>query len=43
MDWKGELCYLGVNLLSANSLKCNFQVSRQKLFRALNGIFGQIG
>jgi len=43
MDWKGELCYLGVYLLSVKSLKCNLQLGRQKYFRALKGTFVKIG
>ena len=43
LTWKQEMRYLGVYFVSANSFKCNIQTSRQKFFRALNGIFAQIG
>jgi hypothetical protein len=43
LDWKCELRYLGVYFVSANVLRCNLQVMRQKYFRALNGIFSKIG
>ena len=43
LDWKCELRYLGVHFVSANVLRCNLQVMRQKYFRALNGIFSKIG
>ena len=43
MDWKSELRYLGVYFVSSNTIKCNLQIIRQKIFRALNGIFGKIG
>ena len=43
LDWKQEIRYLGVYILSSNSFKCNMQPARQKFFRALNGIFAKIG
>jgi hypothetical protein len=43
LDWKQEMRYLGVFFVSANSFKCNLQLSRQKYFKALNGIFAKIG
>jgi hypothetical protein len=43
LDWKQEIRYLGVYILSGNSFKCNMQLARQKFFRALNGIFAKIG
>lgn len=43
LEWKNELKYLGVNFLSANVIRCNLQIMRQKYFRALNGIFYKIG
>ena len=43
LEWKSEIRFLGVFIVSASVFKCNFQVVRQKFFRALNGIFGKIG
>ena len=45
LDWKDELRYLGLNFIAGNMLqrRPNFQVIRQKYFRALNGLFGKIG
>jgi len=43
LEWKQEMRYLGVFLVSANTFKCNLQSARQKFFRALNGIFAKIG
>ena len=43
LEWKQEMRYLGVFIVSANTFKCNLQSARQKFFRALNGIFAKIG
>ena len=43
LEWKKEMRYLGVFIVSGNSFKCNFQIARQKFFRALNAIFARIG
>jgi hypothetical protein len=43
LEWKQEMRYLGVHIVSANSFKCNLQKARQSFFRALNGIFAKIG
>ena len=43
VDWKCELKYLGVNLVSGNVLKFNLQTVRQKDFRAFNGLLSKIG
>ena len=43
LSWKAEIRFLCVSLLSSSTFKCNFQIVRQKYFRALNGIFGKIG
>ena len=43
LNWKNEIGYLCINILSGKSFKCNLQPSRQKFFWAVNGIFGKIG
>ena len=43
LEWSNEIKFLGVSILANSSFKCNFQIVRQKFFRALNGIFGKIG
>jgi len=43
LAWKSELSYLGISFLSADKIKYNLQTPRQKYYRALNGIFCQIG
>ena len=43
MEWKKDIRYLGVSLVSANNPKYNLQNVKQKYFRALNGIFGKVG
>jgi hypothetical protein len=43
LEWKQEIRYLGVYIVSANTFKLNLQIPRQKFFRALNGIFAKIG
>jgi len=43
LEWKHELKYLGVYLISGIRLHCNLHTARQKYFRALNGIFSKIG
>ena len=39
---KSDLKYLGINLLSGKTLKCNLQPVKQKFYRAVNGILGKI-
>src|ERR1043165_8627888 len=43
LEWRSELCFLGVTFFSSKSVKCNLQSVRQKYFRSLNGLFGKIG
>jgi len=43
IDWKSEIRFLGVFLYSTKSISINFQIIRQKYFRALNGIFAKVG
>ena len=40
---KSEIRYLGVQIVSSNSFKCNLQLNRQKFFQAANGVLGKIG
>ena len=43
IEWKSELRYLGVVIVSSNCIKYNLQAARQKYFGAINGIFGKVG
>ena len=43
MDWKTEIKYLGLHILSANKFKINIQPSKQKFFGAINGLLGKVG
>ena len=43
IEWRTEIRYLGIVIVSANYMKCNLQNARQKFFRAANGIFSKIG
>ena len=40
--WTNEVNYLGIQLLTGKSFNFNFQILRQKFFRAVNCIFGRI-
>jgi len=40
IKWSQEVTYLGIHLASARQLTLNLQQSKQKIFRAVNGIFG---
>ena len=41
--WKSDLRYLGLFILSGKRFKCSLQQSKQKFYRAANGILGKIG
>ena len=41
--WNQEIKYLGTAMASANHFTVNLQSTKQKFFRALNGIFGKVG
>jgi hypothetical protein len=41
--WKSDLRYLGLFTLSGKRFKCSLQQSKQKFYRAANGILGKIG
>ena len=43
LEWKNDTKYLGAILFSAKRFSFNSQVSKQKYYRAINGIFGKIG
>src|SRR5271165_6855399 len=43
IEWKQELKYLGVVLVSAKQFKINNQSVKHKFFRALNTVFGKVG
>ena len=43
IKWQQEIAYLGIRLTSARKLTLNIQQTKQKFFRAINGIFGKIG
>ena len=43
LEWKSDLRYLGVHLLSGKQFHCSLQPAKQKIYRALNGIFGKVG
>ena len=43
LEWKNGIKYLGVILFSAKRFSFNSQVSKQKYYRAINGIFWKIG
>ena len=41
--WLQEFSYLGIKLISAKRFNVNLQESRQKCYRALNGILSKLG
>ena len=41
--WKPEIRHLGLFVLSGKKFKCSLQQSKQKFYRAANGILGKIG
>jgi len=41
--WVQEFRYLGIKLVSSKRFNVNLQESRQKFYRALNGILGKVG
>ena len=43
IEWKQELKYLGITIVSGNHFKTNKQLAKQKYFRPVNSIFGKIG
>src|SRR5271156_4015862 len=43
IEWKQELTYLGLVLVSAKRFKINMQSVKHKFFRAVNSIFGKVG
>src|SRR5207245_10437407 len=43
LTWKNEIKYLGIFVTKSNRFQFNFQNTRQKFYRALNGIFGKVG
>ena len=43
IEWKQELKYLGVVLVSAKRFKINNQSVKHKFFRAVNSVFGKVG
>ena len=43
LSWKQEIRYLGITVASGRKFTVNLQNTKQKFFRALNGIFGKIG
>ena len=43
IKWQQEIAYLGIHLTSARKLTHNIEQTKQKFFRAINGIFGKIG
>ncbi len=43
IKWQQDITYLGIHFTSAKQLTLNLQQTKQKFFRAVNGIFGKIG
>ena len=43
LQWKQEIKYLGVVLTKSKRFQFNFQNAKQTYYRALNGIFGNVG
>jgi hypothetical protein len=43
LNWKSEIKYLGILILSARKFTINYQNVKQRYYRSLNGIFGKIG
>jgi hypothetical protein len=43
LQWKKDICYLGLKLVAAKKFTVNLQPIKQKFYRALNSILGKVG